>query len=131
MNVKAVGTYIAALIDGYDLKTQEVTVAAGVSPNYVWRLKRGAINSPSAEIISSLFRVVGGSADHLQRLLMDDATEDEARILAAQRIAAARTPVHEAGFSDEELRLLSRLSPEQRRRLPDILRRLMIPDEPV
>lgn len=128
--MKAVGTYIAALIDGYDLKTQEVTGAAGVSPNYVWRLKKGTIASPSAEIISALWRVVGGSADHLQRLLMDDATEDEARILAAQHIAAQRIPVQETGFSDEELKLLNRLSPEQRRRLPDILRRLLIPDEP-
>lgn len=101
MNVKAVGAYIAALVDYRDLKTQDVTVAAGVSPNYIWRLKNGRIASPGAETLTALVRAAGGSTEHLQRLLMDDATEQEAIRLAVQWMQQYRAEA--ASMTDEEL----------------------------
>lgn len=81
-----VGTYIRVLMEGRNLTALAVTQAAGVYPNYVWRLEKGKIKKPALEAIVKLVRTVGGSLDDVDFLVgaptnARDATERAERIL--------------------------------------------------
>jgi transcriptional regulator with XRE-family HTH domain len=86
MTVSNVGTYIRVLMEGRSLTALTVTQAAGVHPNYVWRLEKGRIKKPALEAIVKLVRTVGGSLDDIDFLMgapssAYDATERAERIL--------------------------------------------------
>ena len=81
-----VGTYIRVLMEGRNLTALMVTQAAGVHPNYVWRLEKGKIKRPALEVIVKLVRAVGGSLGDVDFLMMPppnapDAKERAERIL--------------------------------------------------
>jgi len=82
MNTKPLGVYIHTLITRRGLKIGDVQVAAGVAPNYLLRLRKNQAGEPILANLNALIDAVGGNRDHIQRLLRDGATEEEAWTLA-------------------------------------------------
>lgn len=80
--MKAIGAYFDTLVDLRGLKFKAVTKAAGVSDNYIGRLRSGDIGEPSASILVALTEAVSGSWDDIKALLDDDATPELAVVLA-------------------------------------------------
>lgn len=80
--MEAVGIYLNRLVDLNGLKVGAVCEAAGVKPGYISRLISEEIKEPSAKVLYALNRVVGGNWDHVGELLRDQATPDQANVLA-------------------------------------------------
>lgn len=124
MSVKAVGAYIDKLIARHDLKVQEVTDQAGVSANYVWRLRTGAIKEPAAHIIASLTKAVQGSMEDITQLLLDDnATVDDGERAAMAWFAKVPKPPP-ITLSERQIKVLSSLSPDDLDYVLDLAERL-------
>jgi transcriptional regulator with XRE-family HTH domain len=106
MSVRAVGGYIQGLIDSHgDLTAAAVAERAGVKSNYIWRLKTGDIQEPSAKIIGLLVRAARGSVERAMELLLrDGATEEDGH-------AAATTPMFQ--LSDRHQAVLSQMTEEE------------------
>ena len=117
MAVKDVGTYIRVLMEGRDLTALMVTQAAGVHPNYVWRLEQGKIKRPALEIIVKLVRVVGGSLDDIGALM--SSTQD-----AHQRAVDALALVRNEPEFDSAYQKL-KATPEGRRALVETAQRVL------
>lgn len=106
MSVRAVGGYIQGLIDtSDDLTAAVVAERAGVKPNYIWRLKTGEIQEPSAKIIGLLVKAARGNVERaIELLLNDNATEEDGR-------GAATTPSFRLNARHHEV--LSRMSADE------------------
>lgn len=79
MSVQAVGGYIDALLKQRpDMTAARLAEQAGVQNNYIWRLRSGSIDAPSARVIMALVSAVGGDLDLAASLLLDsEATVDD------------------------------------------------------
>jgi transcriptional regulator with XRE-family HTH domain len=88
MSAQAVGAYIQVLMEDKNLKPSVVCAAAGVSANYIWRLTKGEIKKPGAEVLDRLITEVGGSIQHGRDLLLNElAGRDEGEKLARAYLA--------------------------------------------
>jgi hypothetical protein len=77
MSVTAVGGYITGVLERNKLLPAHVMDAAGVRPNYLWRLSSGEIKKPSAEIIAALVRAARGRMEIATQLLLDPTADYE------------------------------------------------------
>lgn len=107
MSVQALGAYVHELIEQQSsLTVASVSAAAGVEPNYIWRLRMGEVKKPSAEIVGALVRSAKGSVERAIALLLDaQATEEDGR-RAAQGIEFTLSDRHRAaleGLSNDDL----------------------------
>jgi transcriptional regulator with XRE-family HTH domain len=111
MSVQAVGGYVAGLIERHGLTIASVSSDAGVQPNYIWRLREGAIKEPAAETIGALVRAARGSYDRaIALLLTPNATEEDGR-------KAAREP--------DDMAVINRLPSAQRQLVLRLARELL------
>lgn len=111
MSAQAVGAYVQELIERRGMTIAAVTAMAGVEANYLWRLRAGKIKAPAAETIGALVRAAHGSYDRALTLLLDpNATEIEGAS-AAQDF--------------DELAVISRLPPHQRRLVAELARQML------
>ena len=120
MSVQAVGGYVQGLIDRQKgMTVASVSAAAGVEPNYIWRLRMGEVKKPSAEIIGSLVRAAKGSVEQAIALLLNaEATEEDGRQAAAKSefVLSLRHRAALEGLDDEDLDLIIELAERMRRR---------------
>lgn len=120
MSVQAVGGYVQGLIDRQKgMTVASVSAAAGVEPNYIWRLRTGDVKKPSAEIVGSLVRAAKGSVEQAIALLLNsEATEEDGRRAAAATgfVLSDRHRAALEGLSDEDLDLIIELAGRMRRR---------------
>lgn len=114
MSVQAVGGYVQGLIDRQaGLTIASVSAAAGVEPNYIWRLRTGDVKKPSAEIVAGLVRAARGSIERAMGLLLDaQATEEDGRraALAVEFTLSDRHRMALERLSDEDLDLVIALA---------------------
>lgn len=119
MSVQAVGGYVQGLIDRQaSLTIASVSAAAGVEPNYIWRLRTGEMKKPSAEIIGGLVRAASGSVERAIALLLDPQATEEDGKRAAQQVEFTLSDRHRSaleGLSNEDLDLVIGLAERLKR----------------
>lgn len=107
----AFGVYIQELRQGQGLTLRAVGEALGVSDRIVSAWEK-AEHEPKVGVMPALLNLLRGSWDDAVRLLREDATEEQARQLARERLAQQEYALRydqEAiirGLSDEDLALL-------------------------
>lgn len=86
----AFGVYVRALREGHRMTRTGIADELDVDATTLWRVEEGK-QEPSGSLILNLVAAVHGSYDDARRLLADkNATDDEARLLAEQRLSSEK-----------------------------------------
>lgn len=107
--MQAVGSYIRALRVGQDMTANQLAVATGLNPTYVWRVESGDTGDPGLERMSKIIEVLKGRGDHLVKLYLHPQPTDEyIQELAREALLteAERAKAESFMGSDEETRAL-------------------------
>lgn len=139
--MEAVGSYIETLREVRGLQSQTVVALAGLeNSTYLWRIEQGKLKNPGASQILAIIEAVGGSFEHVARLMKSDkATRADGKRLAIQwlnesqqqsltdRIEQAIEQIREENPSytiDDALEVLRQLQAHQDELLKEIQRRV-------
>lgn len=105
--MEALGVYIRTLREGRRMPRTGTADFVGVDATTLWRVEEGK-QEPGGSLILNLLSVLRGDYEDARRLLGDkNATGDDARVLAQQRLGSHSIPAAAAefanGFTADEL----------------------------
>lgn len=87
---------------------QDVAVAAGINPNYVWRIEANQMLRPGLELVFKVVAAVRGRGEDIMRLLTAENPTDDMAVSLAKQAQLTPDQIEQAGLyfaTDEDTRL--------------------------
>ena len=109
------GVYLAELRAYHKLTLNELAERVGVTDRLISAWEKGR-HQPAVDKLSALVTELGGSITDVARLVKNDATADEAKMMACLRFKSPQA------LTDEEVALFEALSPAKRQAILTLIR---------